>query len=273
MKKIIGIVCLFLGMITNSQAWNAIGHKLVAQIAYDKLTPEARELFNGYNQDFSMVFPSTNFITSACWLDAIRSKDNHWFDTLHYIDQSFSKDGTPLVPIPHINALWGIKQALAVLSSPKASSADKGLSLRVLIHVIGDIHQPLHTVTQVSKKYPKGDLGGNLFFLAKNPIGKNLHQYWDNGGGLLKGRFKIDKIKSKATQFSKKWACDEVFTEKSPQNWINESRKIAFTQAYTIKPNTIPNKNYQHNAKKITQQQIYLAGCRVATVLNQIAKG
>lgn len=108
-----------------------------------------------YSHSKSKTSSNVNFVKSASWLDSIRAHDVHWFDALHYIDIPFSMDETELPVLTDINALWGINQAIAVLSSKKASIADKKLSLRILVHLVGDIHQPLHTVTKISKNYLK----------------------------------------------------------------------------------------------------------------------
>lgn len=254
-----------------SFAWNAMGHQLVAQIAYDNLTPAAKKMCNKYNHTYDADSSGSNFVVAATWLDAIRANDIHWFDSLHYIDIPFSFDETPLPPVQEINALWGIKQAITVLSSEKSSLADKGLSLRILTHLVGDVHQPLHTVTKVSKQLPRGDLGGNLFKLAHNPIGDNLHKYWDNGAGILNGQSTQFQVKNKARQLEQKWACSEANKEKNPRKWINASHKLALNKVYKVVQNKIPGKRYQMEAQNITQKQILFAGCRLATVLNGIA--
>ena len=256
----------------NTYAWNALGHQLVAQVAYDNLTPEAKHMCDKYNSALDSFSPSPNFVVAATWLDQIRANDIHWFDSLHYIDIPFSKDHSHLPSVQDVNALSGVKQAIAVLLSSKSSPADKGLSLRILTHLVGDIHQPLHTVTKVSKRLPKGDLGGNLFLLAKNPIGHNLHQYWDNGAGVLLGQSKEFQVRNKARQLEKQWSCKLANTKKKPKQWVKDSHKIALNQVYSLAPYKVPGKRYQLNAQNITQKQILFAGCRLASVLNHIAK-
>lgn len=263
-------VCLLL-LSLNCHAWNAIGHKLVAQIAYNNLTPKAKRMCNKYTRAYNTAGTNTDFVSAATWMDAIRSKDIHWFDTLHYMDLPFSSDNTPLPVVQDINALWGIKQAMAVLSSKKSSLYDKGLSLRILTHLAGDVHQPLHTITKVSKQLPKGDLGGNLFPLAANPIGTNLHKYWDNGGGVLLGQRTKFQIKNNARQLENNWSCATVSEKNNPYSWIKASHKIALTQAYKISPNKVPGKRYQLNTQNTSQKQIVMAGCRLADLLNNIA--
>lgn len=248
-----------------------MGHQLVGQIAYDNLTPEAKKMCNKYNRMFNKASPIGNFVIAATWLDSLRQKDVHWFDSLHYIDIPFTKEDTPLPAIAEVNALVGIKQALAVLKSKKSSLSDKGMSLRILVHVVGDVHQPLHTVAKVSNQHPRGDLGGNLFPLSKNPIGSNLHTYWDNGGGVLIGQSKKFQVKNKARQLEQKWSCSAANQEKNPEQWIKSSHNIALTQVYTISPDTMPGKRYQLNAQNISQKQILLAGCRLAAMLNSVA--
>ncbi|KGP63847.1 3'-nucleotidase [Legionella norrlandica] len=264
------LILFFLSAIPYGYTWNAIGHQLVAQIAYDNLTPAAKRMCNLYSH--SRAKTSNSFVKSASWLDSIRENDIHWYDALHYIDIPFSKDGTALPPQPEINALWGIKQSVKVLASNKAKVTDKKLSLRILTHLVGDIHQPLHTVTKINEKLPKGDLGGNLFQLGQNPIGNNLHKYWDNGGGALMGRGKLSQIKNKAKQLEKKWTCQLATKEKDPRQWVNASHQLALTQVYIVSPHEIPSKRYQINTQKITEKQIFWAGCRLAFLLNKIAE-
>ncbi|HAU1652434.1 TPA: S1/P1 nuclease [Legionella pneumophila] len=274
LKMIRNLLVLFFLFIANAgYSWNAVGHQLVAQIAYDNLTPQAKRMCDLYSHSKLKTSANVNFVKSASWLDSIRAHDVHWFDALHYIDIPFSRDETPLPALPEINALWGIKQAIAVLSSNKANNADKKLSLRILVHLVGDIHQPLHTVTKISKKLPNGDLGGNLFQLGKNPIGNNLHQYWDNGGGILIGQDKFFQIKNKAKQLEKKWSCQSASKVKNPQQWINASHQLALTKVYKVSVYQVPPKQYQLNTQNITEKQILLAGCRLAYLLNNIAEG
>jgi hypothetical protein len=209
------------------------------------------------------------FIDISTWLDKIRKENVHQFDTLHYIDLAFSKDKSKLPQVNPRNALWAIKEAIAVLSYSKTNPLSKALNLKILIHVLGDIHQPLHTATKVSRRLPKGDLGGNLYSL-KSPYGTNLHQYWDNGAGTLtKGSFPV--IKLKAYLLEKRWPCSMADDDKGPEGWIIESHNLAIEQAYSIKTHSKPSKKYRYNTIRLVDQQIALAGCRLAMILNKIA--
>lgn len=166
MSRIIYVLVLCLGFL-NSYAWNAAGHKVVAQIAYDNLSPKAKDMCYKYLRSHRYNTPNSSFVSASTWMDDIRWREVYWYDVMHYIDIPFSSDGTRLPPVESTNAIKAIKQARAVLTSKKTTPSDKKLALRMLIHIAGDIHQPLHAVTHVSAQHPKGDLGGNLFFLGK----------------------------------------------------------------------------------------------------------
>ena len=56
----------------------------------------------------------------------------------------------------------------------------KSYALRLLIHYVGDIHQPLHATSRLDDKYPKGDAGGNFFKLPSEKSVTNLHAAWDS---------------------------------------------------------------------------------------------
>lgn len=248
------------------------GHQVAAQIAFDNLTPAAKEQCYKHLHTRSQQSFNTHFIKAAIWMDLIKLKNIHWYDTFHYIDIPFSNDGTTVPSIESINAVWGINNAVKVLSTKKTKPADKELALRILIHLVGDIHQPLHAVTKVSTQLPNGDRGGNLFPLGKNNVGNNLHKYWDNGAGFFTGKNKLYLIKDKAQLLEKKWPCSNFGTQKNPEMWAKSSHEVAVTQAYQINPKEIPNKQYQINAQNTAQKQVAMAGCRLALLLNDIAK-
>lgn len=256
------LVCvLFLSLAAwKTYAWNALGHQLVAQIAYDHLTPKAQKKADEYTQG--------HFILAATWLDSLRKMGNHEFDKLHYIDLPFSKDHSKLPDLQKTHALWGINQAIALLSSTKSNATEKSLSLRMLLHLVGDLHQPLHAATQISKSLPKGDLGGNLFPLGKNPLAHTLHAYWDKGAWSLINR--KSSIKTLALEWEKEWPCSLVPGETNPELWAQESHQLALTQVYSIHPHQVPNKKYQLMAQEISKKQIVFAGCRLANLLNDI---
>lgn len=267
MKQRLVVLLLFLIGMSNAFAWNSIGHRLIAQIAYDKLSPDAKRMVNRYNRALDHSFASRSMVNASVWLDYHR-EEPEW-RKYHYIDLPFSPDNTPFKPAAIPNALTAIETAIKTLQNSQANDAEKGLQLRILLHVVGDIHQPLHAISCYSQRFPHGDKGGNLFYLAKNPIGHNLHAYWDRGGGLLQNSSTKRKgLKRRARYLERHYPCPEGFT--TPIEWANVSHELAIHKGYTLALGQKPSKAYQRDVKNISRQQIVLAGCRLAQVLNSM---
>jgi hypothetical protein len=83
------------------------------------------------------------------------------------------------------NVVWAIQQASTTLATSSSTVLDKALQLRFLIHFVGDVHQPLHMLTQFSPEFPPpvGDQGGNLYPIQGSFV-EFLHPYIDSGAGL-----------------------------------------------------------------------------------------
>lgn len=266
------ILALLISLVGTAYSWNALGHRLVAEIAYQHLTKAAKKRFNCYNHALDKAYRPQSLVNSAAWLDTVRDPAQPWLGKIHYIDLPFSFDKTPLKPVDKINAVVAINSAEEVLQG-QYSDFDKGISLRILLHVVGDIHQPLHASTLFSKRFRRSDKGGNLFFLKANPIANNLHHYWDNGGGLLisNKKYNASLLAKRAQSIEKRWPCKPQQMTLNPMKWAQESHRIAIHQAYQkISPGQKPTKAYQRQVKAITEHQIALAGCRLAALLEQI---
>lgn len=263
---------LFNFCVLNVYAWNALGHKVVAQIAFDNLSPNALAMYQRYFHTRSNHTTHNSFIASATWMDRIRTKKIYWYDGMHYIDIPYSSDAIALPVVERTNAVWAIQNAITVLSAKYTNSSDKQLALKMLIHVVGDIHQPLHAVTKVSTQLPQGDLGGNLFPLGTNSVGTNLHKYWDNGAGLFQKQKNKNQYQNIAHHLERKWSCDQINSKTHPELWAQKSHDYALNTVYQINPHEVPSAKYQALAQNLVQKRVVFAGCRLAYVLNQIAK-
>lgn len=263
------VLCLLLLIQATGFCWNGLGHRLVAQIAYNHLTAHTKQIANLYNQTLNKGHYHQNFVNAAAWLDWLRDDE---LLVKHYINLPFSIDGTPLLPPNKSNAITAIKESILILKNQATVMNEKGFYLRVLLHVVADLHQPMHAVSQFSKFHPYGDKGGNLFRLKSNRIASNLHAYWDKGGGFLTAKQKYSKAQliRKAYNIEKKWPCELQKMNLNPIKWANESHQLALTEAYQLKLGEKPNNAYEKKVKKITEQQIALAGCRLAALLNKV---
>jgi hypothetical protein len=267
------IACCGLLLSSPLYSWNAVGHRLIAQIAYDQLTPQAKRKFNHYNRVLNKFYPAQNWTGAAVWLDTIRYQHNSTYNAMHFINYSFSDDGSPLLPISETNAITAITQSVETLKAPRASEYDKGIALRILLHVVGDIHQPLHATSRVSSSYPDGDRGGHFVTLSKNSVAKNLHAYWDNGGGYLKMKHtkkRQPSLKSKIKQLENEYPCHTLVQETTtPTQWAQESHELG-VRAYQFLYQNRADHRYQDETVKVVKKRIALAGCRLGFLLNHL---
>jgi hypothetical protein len=275
MKKIIFCALLFAYQLVF--AWNQVGHEMVAQVAYDNLTPETKTLMNKWNHALDVAYEPQSLVKAAVWMDQLKSHHVFTFDPWHYIDIPYSTDGSDFPPVDTVNAVWVIGKALEVLNSKSSSDFEKGFHLRVLLHLVGDIHQPLHAINRYSVAHPHGDKGGNLYKLGHNSVASNLHGYWDNGAGLFKyksRRYRYNSIKRKASKIQKKYPAYQFnLEEDNVYQWALQSHQLAKTIAYSIEEHQKPSEAYRKKVQDTVQSQVALAGYRLAELLNSIARG
>jgi S1/P1 Nuclease len=190
----------------------------------------------------------------------------------HFIDMPFSQDGTPLPPIPTPNAQERITLFRSVLAS---SSADdlKSYDLSWLLHLVGDVHQPLHCSTRVSSSSPAGDSGGNDVALTGSP--NELHAFWDDLLGTGSDKSKVKAVIKAANKLP---APDATLAAKSDaKDWVMESFQAAQDSVY-VSPIGAGNGPftltavYKANSKALAEERIALAGARLANLLNNELK-
>jgi hypothetical protein len=184
-------------------AWSGNAHLVIAQVARDELKAAGLEsvldVLGQILNETSPFFPgSSSFVTTATWSDDLMWRDgNGMFASWHFINKDFNDFSPNASQAPQNQTLqaqdnvWGTLkwcneslQALDADPSPavRGKTFLASFCLRWLIHVVGDVHQPLHCTQRVNAQFPRGDLGGNLCLI--NRTEKNLHALWDQGAGL-----------------------------------------------------------------------------------------
>ncbi len=258
-------------------AWNDTGHMLVAQIAYGRLTANAKARIEALLA-LDAEPENNTFVTASCWADDLKRYGVHAFDTWHFIDTPFSPDNTPTpASPPDVNVVWAMKQCIQTIHSAKAPDVEKARMLRFLIHFVGDVHQPLHCVSRYTQQHPQGDRGGNDFKIQGLPDITNLHAYWDDGIGLFVQvqrppapddqtiKTLADSITADFPADSLPEAKDSTFTD-----WVQEGVDLARTLCYDLPENAPPPQDYIARARPAARKRIALAGYRLADLLNQL---
>lgn len=269
---LIGIIFSFLCLTYPSLtcSWNLTGHQLAVQMALQELSSVQQERLLSYHRAVGDGISGASLVMAAGWLDQLHH--HPMLAQMHYESWSFSEDGTRLKPRKKHQAIWALREAERLLADPKADLADKGIALRILIHVLVDVHQPLHAASRVSHDLPHGDLGGNLFFLNGNSRSANLHAYWDSGGFWLAvaKTQRSSFVAHQAKRLRARWPCDQLKKLEPIEDWVKESHLLARQEVYKLKAHTRPSKEYQSKAQEISQERIRISSCRLAAVLKSL---
>jgi hypothetical protein len=189
----------------------------------------------------------------------------------HFKDLPFTQDGTPLHPAPVPNAETQINVFRSVLASNK-SDALKSYDLSWLLHLVGDVHQPLHCTARFGKTQQNGDAGGNFVKLCSPPCKDNLHSFWDGLPG--ESEFPVDAIKAAKLLAP---ANNALAAKLVTKGWIDESFGLAKKFVYVTPiglgagPFTIT-PEYEKTAREIANQRVALAGARLGKILNKELK-
>jgi hypothetical protein len=275
-SKLILIICFSI-FSTTIFSWDFAGHRVIGQIAYDQLTPQAKEKVDALTDVmFHSPYPSARFLRASTWPDQIKAQTTQ-YNAWHFINLPYSKDGIKPPTLNSNNVVWAIANAEKIVSDTSQTLARRAKYLSFLIHFIGDIHQPLHCTTLYSTQFPQGDRGGNLY-LIHSPIAKNLHQLWDEGLGLFYSpphlyAFKYNQVEAIAKHWMAKYPRSfftKQLSDHSPSQWAIDSHQYAVNFAYTLPVNTAPSATYIQQGQIIVQEQSVLAGDRIADVLNKI---
>lgn len=232
-----------------SFAWGAKGHGLVAEIAFSVLDDSTKLKVKKYLGNMSIE-------EAANWMDD--SKSNSFYDymrTWHYLDID---KGLHYVPSSERNIITILFSAITELKGvDKMKRKDIKRDLLLIFHLMGDLHQPLHTGYAIDK-------GGNTINVTSQNFASNLHSAWDT-----------QILESEGVSLQK---CLDLYATYSPEKvdsikkinvlgWMNQSRSyLDFVYGYT---NGFLDSTYIKSSVVVIENQLVCAGLRLASVLTE----
>ena len=254
-KFIVGL--LMASFSINALAWGQIGHRVTGAIAQQHLTPQAQAAI-------SALLPTEDLAEASTYPDEMRSSPDEFWQKkagpFHYVTipegQTYADVGAP----EQGDGVSALKMFTANLKSSQTSKEEKQLALRFIVHIIGDLHQPLHAGNGT-------DRGGNDFKVNFFWQDSNLHRVWDSE--LLEQR-KLSYTEWTA-KLNRKISAQNIndWSTTDPQVWIAESIKIR-DEIYP-KEDEI-SWDYLYNHLPQAKQRLKMAGIRIAAYLNEIYK-
>jgi hypothetical protein len=274
----------------NALAWGDEGHKIVALIAYRHLAPSVQVEVDQMLSADPDHLTVPDIASAATWADKYRDSDRNSTNKRyqltrewHFVDIEIDNPdlsaacfGRPTASTP---ASSGPAKACVVdrigafrdeLKSLSRADPERVIALKFLLHLVGDVHQPLHAADH-------RDQGGNQVkvLFGNHNVGVALHSFWDTE--VVKRNGTDPTIVAETLDQVHGAQCDSWMSG-TPSDWALESFSIAKQAVYKLGQETTDAKGnpayrlsgaYQIRAVEIAGEQLEKAGCRLAMMLTQ----
>ncbi|MGI9532353.1 S1/P1 nuclease [Lutimonas sp.] len=238
----------------NEPNWGATGHRTIGEIAENHLSKKAKKEIDKLLNGQGLAIVST-------YGDDIKSDDAYdKYYTWHFVNFPFDVKYENSNKNDRGDIVMGIEHCIKVLKDPNASEQDKTFFLKFLVHLVGDLHQPLHV--------GRGeDRGGNDIKVEWHRKKSNLHRVWDSEmiefynmsySELAANRKKLSKAQIEAIQ------------QGDVLDWTYESQTLAKKVYASVKPEEKLSYRYSYDHFDTVLSQLQKSGIRLAKILNDI---
>lgn len=255
MKRNFLLLVAVVGTAVSAFAWGQKGHDVTAYIAEKHLSEQVKAKVEAALDGHSLVYYSN-------WLDnASNNPEYRYTKTWHFknVDVGQTVLSTPTASTGDI--VSAIKDIVNKLKNGNLSHEDENIALRMLIHLVGDMHQPMHMGRN-------DDRGGNKIKITSFNRDTNLHSYWDtelvdfvHKWSYSEWQFQIDRA---SAEDAEKIVAGDI------ESWAQESVNIA-TDIYNDTPEgTRVSFNYGAKYAPVIEQQFLKGGLRLAHLLSTI---
>jgi hypothetical protein len=233
--------------------WGKNGHRAVGDVAADYLNEDARQALDRVLGPESMAIAST-------WMDEVRSDPSYdYMSEWHWVTIPEGMSYAETEKNPNGDIIKALRNTISDLKQGNLSPDEEREKVKILIHLVGDIHMPLHVGTGE-------DRGGNDVDVEWFWESSNLHRVWDSG--------MIDESQLSYTELSqsinhpteeeiRKWQADGILA------WADESIELR-DEVYNLPDDRSINYEYMYHNYDIVEQRLLKAGVRLAGVLNEI---
>ncbi len=238
----------------NNPKWGPTGHRTVGKIAEKNLSKRAKKKIDKILKGKSLAFVST-------YGDEIKSDRKYSkFYTWHYINMPLDATYGDVKVNPKGDLVTGINTCIAVLKNDQSPAEDKAFYLKLLVHLVGDLHQPMH-IGQ------KEDKGGNTIQVQWFGKGTNLHRVWDTHM-IEEWNMSYLELADNVDYLSKKQI--KTIQKGNIIDWVNEVHKLSNVAYASVKTGENLKYRYSYDHFGTVRTQLQKSGLRLAKLLNDI---
>ncbi len=297
--------------------WDAVGHRAMAAMAYDRLSQPTRARVNALLREHPDLVSLSEgldaqtadgvreiFLRASVWPDRIRSDARFYRETSpeatptpllpgfptmarregwHYLTRSFSTDGTTTIRLTAPNVSTEMPKMADALADKAIPASVRAYHLGWIIHIVGDLHQPVHGTSRSTVASPDGDAGANRVW-AKIPgsdrDSTNLHAVWDGMVGRVSRDLPLDSVATliaaalplAATPGDDLIIPDGAALAATVQSWADESATLARYVVYELPARNgnappVLSEGYLSRGEVIARHRLALAAHRLVALL------
>lgn len=244
-------------IVLNSQAfndWGATGHRATGKIAEKHLTNKAKKAIDKLLKGESLAFVST-------FADEIKSdRKYNKYSPWHYVNMPLDEQYDETKRNPEGDIIYGINFCIDVLKNKNSTEEDKVFHLKLLVHFLGDLHQPMHIGRAEDK-------GGNTIQLQWFNQGTNLHRVWDENL-IEEWNMSYVELADNAKDLNKHQI--EAIKKGSILDWVYETKEITKKVYASVQVGENLRYKYSYDFFPIVREQLQKGGIRLAKILNEI---
>jgi hypothetical protein len=233
-------------------AWGQIGHRTVGKVAENHLSKKAKEAL-------ACIMGTEGLVEASTWMDNIKS-DSLYDHThkWHYVTIPNEKDYHTCEVAKDGDAYESINRMVDIIKDANANKQEKIEAIRMLTHLVGDIHQPLHVGSGE-------DRGGNSVKIKWFYKNSNLHRIWDSGM-IDSKQFSYSELAELIDHASESRV--EELQKDNLDVWVKEAMDLR-PQIYDIEGQENLSYEYQYKNWATVKDQLMKAGIRLAGILNE----
>lgn len=238
----------------NSEEWGQTGHRVVGEVASNHLSKKAKREIDQLLNGLSLAVVST-------YADEIKSDRNfNEYRPWHYVNIPFDKNYSDINPKEEGDIIQGIEKCISVLKDDSASRDEKVFHLKLLVHFMGDLHQPMHLGLEEDK-------GGNDFQVRWFNEGTNLHRVWDSNM-IDSYQMTYSELAGNLPRLSKKQVIE--IQNGNLLDWVLKERELTKKIYQSAEVGQKLGYRYMYDHFETVKVQLQKGGLRLAKILNEL---
>lgn len=236
--------------------WSKTGHRTTGKIAQQHLSKKARKAIDKLLDGQSLALVST-------FGDDIKADRKYKsFSAWHYVNFKKDKKYGEEEPSEYGDLITGIEKCIEIVKDKNSAKADKAFYLKLLVHLVGDLHQPMH-VGRLEDK------GGNDIQVQWFNKGSNLHRVWDSDM-IDKHGMSYTELAESLSRLTK--AQKKFIQQGTIYDWVEESQEVANEVYKSVEVGEKLFYRYNYVWWGTVEKQLQKGGLRLAKILNEIYK-